>query len=110
MRILLSVILLLAFTSVAFSDFPSGAATCPSSGRAQVSTTPYNLYQITVQALTSNSGVVYVGSSSVTTSSGGGLIAGASYNANKPSAAINPADLYFACTVNTDGVTWIGSR
>ena len=110
MRVLLSIILLLAFTSAAFSDFPSGAAPCPSSGNAQVSTTPYNLYQLTVSANITNTGKIYLGSSNVNTSSGGVLTPGATYNASKPSAAINPAALYFACTVSADGITCIGNR
>ena len=108
LRLTLAFLLLVVVTRS--GDFVSGSASCATSGVAQVSTTSYNLYQITVQAKTTNTGVIFVGGPTVTTASGGGLVAGASYNANKPSAGINPTALYFACTVNSDAVTWVGSR
>lgn len=105
------VLFLLALASATFSgDFVSGSATCPSSGNARVSTTGYNLMQLSVTATLTNAGYIHLGGSSVDTSSGGVLTPGGSYNASKPSAAVNPATLYFACTVNTDTLTWIGSR
>ena len=106
------VVSLLILVSATFSgDFVSGSATCPSSGNAHVSPTPYNLYQFTMTAGLSNTGVIYIGGSNITTSNGGGVLTpGASYNASKPNAGVNPSSLYFACTVNTDTLTWIGSR
>jgi|ERR1700723_24817 len=104
--------LLLAFVvwaAVGYSgNYQSGQATCPTSGNAQVSTTSYSLRQLTVSALAANTGKIYVGGIGVTTSTGGELVAGASYNSTDPANSINPATLYFACTVNTDGVAWIG--
>ena len=103
--------LLLLFSSVIHSgDFVSGSTTCPSSGAARVSITSYNLYQLTVSATLTNTGYIHLGSSTVTTSNGGVLTPGGSYNASKPSAGINPATLYFACTVSADSISWIGSR
>lgn len=109
----LVVLALLAFLAAPLSrtaDFVSGSQSCPVSGNVQISTTNYQLFQLTVSANISNTGRVYLGSNSVNTSSGGVLVAGASYTAVKPSSAINPQTLYMACTSSADGITWIGSR
>ena len=91
-------------------DYVSGSATCPSSGAAHVSPTSYQLYQVTVQALSTNGGIIYLGGSTVTSATGVSLTPGASYNSQKTNTGVNPSTMYFACSVNTDGLTWIGSR
>lgn len=102
--------LLLAIAALLQADYPTGVTTCPSSGNKQVSSTSYSLYQLTVLAPSGNAGTVYVGGSTVTTSTGFPLIAGASYNAAKPSPSVNPQQLYFACSNSGDSITWIGNR
>ena len=109
MRILIVALLVLTLSAMA-GDFVSGSTACPSSGAVQVSSNTYNLYELTVSANIANTGKIYLGGTTVNTSSGGVLVPGASYTATKPSAGVNPKTLYFACSVNTDGITWIGSR
>lgn len=91
-------------------DFVAGSTTCPSSGAAQVSIANYNFFQLTVMANSGNTGKINLGDSTVTTSKGVVLSASGVYTVNKPSNGINPSTLYFACTVNTDGLTWTGAR
>lgn len=107
MRTLALVVLLLATAATTFSgSFYSGSTSCPSSGSKQVSTTALALTQLTVSALVANTGKVYFGASTVTTSGGGEVIAGGNYNVD--GTGINPAALYFACTASGDSVAWVG--
>lgn len=102
---------LLVLSSVTFTgQFYSGKATCASSGNKQVSTTSVNLYTLTVTANIANGGIVYVGASNVDTTMGTPLVPTGSYTVTRGSAAVNVNGLYFACTVNTDGVSWVGSQ
>lgn len=112
MRTLLLILILVIASPLSHSgDFVNGSTTCPSSGSKQVSTTGYQFYQLSILANPGNTGNIYLGgSSSVTTSTGVVLQPGWTYNAQKPSAGINPANLWIACATNTDGLTWIGSR
>ena len=110
-KVLLSMILLAVFAATTHSGtYVSGSASCPVSGNAQVSTTAYSVYSLTVTANIANTGYIHLGSPSVTTSTGGVLVAGGSFSDSRSSAALNPASLYFACTASADGLTWIGSR
>jgi len=102
--------LLVLLPTMFYGDFVGGSTNCPSSGFLQVSSTSYSLYSLTVSAKITNAGFVYVGPSGVTTATGTLITPGSSYSASKPSAAINPTTLYFACATNTDSITWIGSR
>ena len=106
------ILLLLAFLALPIrsGSFVSGSATCPASGNAQVSTTSYFLYQLTVQANFANAGKVYVGGSNVSTSTGAVLAAGYSYTVQGQSGSVNPATLYFACGTSSDGITWVGAQ
>lgn len=110
MKKLLVALMLLVMTPAMRADFVQGSQTCPASGNIQVSTSSYNLYQLTVSATITNTGRVYLGGNGVTTSSGAYMIAGGSYTAVKPSAGVNPVTLYIACTVAADTITWTGSR
>lgn len=107
-------LLLLAFLVIVTpqfaGDFVSGSNTCPTSGAKQVSATSYNVMNLVVTAGLSNAGQIHLGGSNVTTSDGGVLTPGASFFASKPSNSVNPATLYFACTTNTDTISWIGAR
>lgn len=103
----------LMISSTMQADFVNGVSTCAASGNKQVSTTGYNLYQLTITAGSAsapNTGYVAIGGASVTTSNAPLLGPGYTANWNKPSAAINPASLYFACTVSTDTIQWVGTR
>lgn len=111
MRLLLCILIMAVMPFAIHSgDFISGAASCPSSGNVRVSTTAYNLYQMTVSSKTANTGKIYFGSSSVDTSSGVEVNPGQSYNVVKPNSGIGPQTLYMACTVSADSVTWTGTR
>ena len=111
MRLALLVMLLLVLSAATYSgDFVQGTQTCPASGRIQVSSTSYNLFQLSITANLDNSGKIYIGGVTVTTANAPGLPAGWSYNAGKPSSGVNPAALYFACDSSSDGLKWIGSR
>ncbi len=109
MRKLMFLVLLLVPVSKS-GDFVSGSNTCPTSGNKQVSATKYDLFNLVVSAGLTNGGRIYLGSSSVDTSSGGVLTPGAAFFASKNSNGINPASLYFACSTNTDTISWIGAR
>lgn len=106
-RVIITLFLLVV---VGRGDFVAGSQSCPSSGRVQVSTTAYNLYQLSVSAGTGNTGRVYFGGSAVTTSAGVYITANGSYNVSKTTPSVSPSSLYMACTVNTDSVTWTGVR
>ena len=110
MRYLLIAALTLMMCSTLGADFLNGTTTCPTSGAKQVSATSYNLYQLTVVTGLSNGGSIAIGGSTVTTSNAPLMSAGSSFNWTKPSAGVNPATLYFACTLNTDSIQWVGSR
>src|ERR1700685_1861996 len=113
MRYLLIVTLAVLLGSTLCADFVNGTVTCPTSGNKQISTTSYSLYQLTVEAGSTsspNTGYIAIGGSNVTTSNAPLLGPGYTANWNKPNPAINPASLYFACTVNTDTIQWVGSR
>ena len=110
MRYIAIAVLLIALCSTLGADFVNGTTTWPASGNKQVSTTSYNLYQLTVFMPAANTGGIATGGASVTTSNAPLLTAGYSQNWNKPSAGINPASLYFACTVSGDSINWSGSR
>lgn len=110
MRYLLTLTLALLLCSTLCADFVNGTTTCPSSGNKQISATTYNLYQLTVFMPVANTGGIATGSSTVTTANAPLLTEGYSQNWNKPNGGINPATLYFACTVSGDSITWSGSR
>ena len=106
---LMFLMLVLALGTGRSSRFISGSASCPTSGNAQVSTTGYNLFSLTVSAGSINTGSIYLGGTGVTTSSGIYLASSASsYSVTLPFAGLNPSALYFACTVSGDSVTWTG--
>ena len=109
MRTLALVVLLLATAATTFSGaFYSGSNSCPTSGNKQVSATSVSMAQLTVSALTANTGKIYFGGPSVTASGGGEVIAGGNYNCGSSSTGCNPATLYFACTVSGDTIAWLG--
>ena len=94
---------------VLFAGPYHGNTTCPSSGNLAVSSLTTKYAQYTIQAKSTNTGIVHVGNYTVTSSTGIELPVNYSYNAN-PQSNIRPYDLstvFIACTVNTDGVNWI---
>lgn len=68
---------------------------------------PAGAYQtgVVVQALTTNTGTVYVGGPGVTTSTGYPLVAGQAISY----AAANSANIYIICTVASDAVSATGN-
>jgi hypothetical protein len=105
----ITLLIILAAATLHTGTFVSGSTTCPASGNARVATNNTGLFQLTVSANTTNTGFIHVGGSDVTITSGAILAAGASYNANKPSAGLTASSLYFACTVSADTIGWVGS-
>lgn len=110
--LIIALVILTCSTAIVGGDFVNGATTCASSGNKQVSSTSYYLHQLTVTAgtTTSNTGNIAIGGTSVTTANAPLLGPGWTANWTSPSANLNPATLYFSCTVNTDTIQWIGAR
>lgn len=108
--LMISVVMLAVALPICPGSYLSGSANCPSSGNAQVSTTSYFLKQLTVSATATNTGVVSVGGPNVTTSTGTPLLPASSYDSTDTTSSINPATLYFACTVPGDTVSWSGRQ
>jgi hypothetical protein len=112
---LLLLVLLLVFSaaparqSLAHAgNIGQGSATCPSSGAKQLSSTAAAYMWISFQAPLANTGRVYFGGSAVTTSTGNFILAGGNY-AFLPVANTFPyqaTNIYFACTVSGDSITY----
>lgn len=106
---------LLLLASLLLAGLNSGSQTCPSSGSkaviaAQSSCPGASCKSIswTIQAPVGNTGTVYVGGSTVTTSSGVALVAGASATSLTQGNAF-PYDLtqtFIACTASGDSITF----
>lgn len=98
-------LLLIAFAVTAQAAAVKDVAqTCPSSGRIQVSSTQTKASAVFIQAPTTNTGLIYVGGSDVTTSNAAAIQAFGSFTF-PAQANVQPYDLsqiFIACTVNTD--------
>lgn len=105
----------LVLSSLLLAGLNSGSQTCPASGNkaviAAASSCPASNCKSTswtIQAPAGNTGTVYVGGNTVTTSSGVGLVAGASAT-TLTQANTFPYDLtqtFIACTASGDTVTF----
>lgn len=107
---LLALILLVTGVAVAPAAQPrSGKNTCPTSGAKQVSATSARASTFTVQGTTANTGTIYVGDSTVDTSTGVALTGNDAFTfpPQGNAAAYDLKTTYFACTVNTDTITFI---
>lgn len=85
-----------------------GSNTCPTSGNKAVSSTRLVAGLVTVQAPSANTGNIYLGGSSLTTSRGIFITPGGSYT-YPPQSNTQPYDLSairFACTVSADSITY----
>lgn len=91
-------------------DLKSGSNTCPSSGAKAVSATSNTTASFwTVQAPVGNTGKIYLGGASITTATGVALFAGDSLTAptHGNTQPYNLNRTFFACTVNTDTITFV---
>ena len=105
----ISLFLVLALPLIApAGQFGHGSNTCPASGSKAVSASTLYVSEWIVQAPAANTGSVYFGGSTVTTSTGTYIAPGGSihYSPHGTSDTFNLAQIYFACTVNTDGITY----
>jgi hypothetical protein len=86
----------------------SGSVSCPTSGNKVVSSTTIKAVTYTLQAPTANTGSVYIGGSTVSTSQGFFLKSGDSYTSPPQSntAAYNLGTTYFACSASGDSLTY----
>lgn len=84
----------------------SGSNTCPSSGNKTVSSTNIRAIQVIVMGTSGNTGKVYVGGPTVTTSEGIYLNAGDTINfaTQGNASAYDLSNIYFACTVSGDSI------
>lgn len=110
-RILLVLSLLLMQGAILHPASPtSGSTTCPTSGAKRVVSTSTPAITATIQVPVGNSGtVIYLGGSTVSTSTGIALYKGDSYTfpAAGNSNSLNLFQVYFVCSANTDTITWI---
>ena len=110
----LTLLFLVAAGIAAPGGYVSGGTACPSSGAIQVTTSQFFLRQLTVSALTANTGKIYVGGSNTSATAvppiGGELVAGSNYNSTDNTSSINPQTVYFACTVSSDAISWVGHQ
>jgi hypothetical protein len=86
----------------------SGSNTCPSSGNKAISSAQIKAAQVIVMAAAANTGKVYVGGSTVTSTEGVYLNAGDSVNF-APRGTTDAYDLsaiYFACAQSADTITY----
>jgi hypothetical protein len=106
MRLIILSLLTLVFALRAAAPVTTSVS-CPNSGNVALVSKSTSVATYTVQAPITNSGLVYIGNQSVTTSNGAPyLTAGAAYT-EPPQGNMARWDLYtihIACTVNTDTV------
>lgn len=85
----------------------SGSNTCPASGAKQVSSTQIKATWVSIQAPSTNSGKIYFGGSTVSTSEGNYITAGG-VNFFPPvsnSSFYDLRQIYFACGNSADTIT-----
>jgi|SRR5690349_21785378 len=85
----------------------NGSNTCPTSGAKRISSTSIRAIHFTVQSVSSNMGIIYLGGPSVTTN---GVAIGAGDADTFPPASntaqYDLSQIYFACSVNTDSIVY----
>jgi|WetSurMetagenome_2_1015567.scaffolds.fasta_scaffold25395_2 hypothetical protein len=86
-----------------------GVVTCPTSGAKRLATTSTKATWWLAQALSTNTGSIYFGGSNVTTSTGVYVTKGDSLSAppHGNAAVYDLNQVWFACTANTDSLTFI---
>jgi hypothetical protein len=109
----------LFFAAVLFAgQTGSGSVACPASGAKQVATSSFKVSWLIIQSAAGNSGLIAVGDSTITTTTGGVLAAGTGSNPGDsimlPALANTyPYDLstiYFACANSGDKITYVYQR
>lgn len=109
-RLLTTVLTLLLTLSVVVApaaNWKSLTVGCPTAGAKVVSATQIKASWVLIQSPFANTGVIYVGGSSVSPTEGMQLLIGDALNA-PPQGNSQVFDLgliYFACSVNTDTIT-----
>jgi hypothetical protein len=86
----------------------SGSTTCPSSGNKALTNTQTKVSVLTVQSAFGNAGTIYLGGSTVSSTSGLQLLVGDSYTFQTQGNS-QPYDLsktYFACSNSADTVVF----
>ena len=107
----IALLLLVAAPVGRSANFLHGSVTCPGSGTAQLASTATKASFIVAQSPllpTPNTGRIHFGGSGVTTSGGVYILPGDSYSwpPEGNSAVFDLRQIYFACTVNSDIVTF----
>jgi len=109
-RIVLVLSLLLMQGAILHPASPtSGSTTCPTSGAKRVASSSTKAITVTIQVPLANAGVIYLGGSTISSTTGIQLNKGDSFTF-APASNSNSWDLfqiYFACSTNTDTITWI---
>jgi hypothetical protein len=102
-------VLVLCLSILSGGQLIPGANTCPTSGAKAVSATSARSVTWTVQAPLANTGKIYIGGPTVTTSTGIALNPGDGYtNPSQGNAAsYDLSQVYFACTVSGDSITYV---
>lgn len=102
-----ALLLTIAASTSPAANWRSLTVACPSSGAQVVSATQIKASWVVIQSPFTNTGVIYVGDSGVSSTEGVQLLIGDALNA-PPQGNSQVFDLgliYFACSVNTDSVT-----
>lgn len=104
-----SIFILIAGLTVCFGgSAKDGLNTCPSSGNKQIATTRTVVGTLTVQAPSANTGLIYFGGETVSTTRGVAINPGGAFT-YPPMGNTQPYDLSnirFACTVTADTITY----
>lgn len=108
MKTLVLAALILLAPALRSGGFTSASQTCPSSGNKKVASSTTKAVWYIIQAPSANTGKVYVGGSTVTTSTGAYLSAGDSLSAPPQggAAAYDLSNTYIACTQAADTITY----
>jgi len=90
------------------ANVKSGSTTCPSNGSKQVASSSVRVAKIDLQAPVANTGVVYVGGSTISSTTGIALTNGDGYSVPPISntASYDLTNIYFACSQSADKITY----
>jgi len=91
------------------ANVKSGSATCPSSGSKQVSTTSLKVIKLDIMAPLANTGTVYIGGSTISSTTGIPVTnaSGYSFPPVSNSASYDLSNIYFACSQSADSITFL---
>lgn len=108
LKLLLFLILLTAQTGFT-GAFGSGRTACPASGNVALTTTNVKFAWGVLLAPSGNTGVLYIGDSTVSSTTGAYLNSGDSLNLPPLSNtyAFNTNDIFFACSNSADSIQYV---